>query len=60
MVKKGYASLIRIENDRPVKKETDKRFLHAVKLGLLLALREQSILTDQQLDLAMKELGGLP
>lgn len=54
---KKFASLTHIENDRPVS-SADSRFLHALKLGLLLALREQELLTDLQLRLAMDELGG--
>lgn len=54
---KTFASLTHIENDRPVS-PADSRFLHALKLGLLLALREQELLTDQQLRLALESLGG--
>lgn len=55
---KMFASLTGIENGRPVTEATDGRFLHELKLGLLLALREQGVLTDLQLRLAMEELGG--
>lgn len=55
-VRKTYASFTGIEQDHPIRETTDGRFLRELKLGLLLALREQGLLTDPQLRLAMEQL----
>jgi hypothetical protein len=56
-MKKTYSILTKIKNDRPVTPSMDSKFLHEVKLGLLLALQEQGLLTNLQLRLALEELG---
>lgn len=53
-------TMIQIDNDRPIDPALDTEFLHALKLGLLLALREQGLLTDLQLRMAQERLGGTP
>lgn len=53
-----YSTLTNIDHNRAVDMTTDNRFVHNLKIGLLLALREQELLTDQQLRLALKNLGG--
>lgn len=45
---KRFAQLQRIENDRPIKKETDYEFLYTLQNALLLALKEQGRLTQMQ------------
>lgn len=55
MMSRAIPTLTNIEHDVPVQ---DGAFIHNVKLGLLLALREQGLLTDQQLRLALDRLGG--
>lgn len=45
---KRYAQLQRIENDRPITKETDYEFLYTLQNALLLALKEQGRLTQMQ------------
>ncbi|MBQ8599291.1 MAG: hypothetical protein IJ411_04160, partial [Oscillospiraceae bacterium] len=61
---KKYSRLVRIENDREITNGSDCAFLHHLKTGLLLALKEQGILTDQQLWQAEENLrqkrGGPP
>lgn len=50
--------LIRIEHDHAITPETDREFLHALKQGLLMALRERGILNDLQLRIALERLEG--
>lgn len=45
---KRFAQLQRIENDRPITKETDYEFLYTLQNALLLALKEQGRLTQMQ------------
>lgn len=52
--------LIQIDNDHPVAPAKDPAFLRTLSVGLLLALREQGLLTDLQLRLAQERLGGSP
>lgn len=54
--RRRFSALTQIEHDRPIHPSDDSPFLHALKLGLLLALREQGLLDDLQLRLAMEEL----
>ena len=45
---KKRATLLRIENDRPITYETDREFLFTFQCGILLALKEKGMLTDEQ------------
>lgn len=56
-MRKSFAFLTHIDNNCPVRETMDSQFLRELKLGILLALREQALLTDLQLRLAMEELG---
>lgn len=47
-MERRYASLERIENDRPITMETDALFLHHLQSGLLLALKEKGRLSELQ------------
>lgn len=42
------ARLLRIEEDRPITYEIDAAFLFAFQCGILLALKEKGMLTDEQ------------
>ena len=45
---KPYASLERIDNNRPITPETDHKFLYRLQSGLLLALKENERLSEPQ------------
>ena len=45
---KPYASLERIDNNRPITPETDYEFLYRLQSGLLLALKENERLSEPQ------------
>ena len=49
--------MIDIINDRPVT-AADGEFIHALKQGLLLALREQGVLNDVQLRIALERMAS--
>lgn len=57
-MRKQTARLIQTDNDRTITPAADPEFWHHLKLGLLLALREQGILNDLQLRMARERLGG--
>lgn len=48
MGRKKYAQLERIDNDRKITYQTDSDFLFMLQNGLLLALKEEHILTQMQ------------
>ncbi len=43
-----YAIFQGIDNDHPITQENDFEFLHHLQMGLLLALREQRLLSTMQ------------
>lgn len=47
-MKKKFAELIRIDNDRVITKEEDDEFLYTLQNGLLLALKERGRLNEMQ------------
>lgn len=49
--------LERIDNDRPITPGSDPAFYRALKLGLLLALKERGILSEMQYRSACEGLG---
>ncbi|MDO5399816.1 MAG: hypothetical protein Q4F17_02390 [Eubacteriales bacterium] len=48
MARKKFASLTGIDNNRPISSETDGEFLFQLQKGLLLALRDDGLLTQMQ------------
>ncbi len=53
---KPYASLERIDNNRPITPETDYEFLYRLQSGLLLALKENERLSEPQYRHAQEQL----
>ncbi|WP_122789048.1 hypothetical protein [Intestinibacillus sp. Marseille-P6563] len=53
---KPYASLERIDNNRPITPETDHKFLYRLQSGLLLALKENERLSEPQYRYAQEQL----
>lgn len=47
-MRKRFAELQRIDNDRPITRDTDFAFLHQLQNALLLALKEQGRLNTTQ------------
>ena len=45
---RNFSQLQKIENDRPVTEKTDRAFWDLLQRSLLLALKEQGILTEMQ------------
>ncbi len=55
-MRKRYASLQRIDNDRKITKETDYEFLYHLQSALLLALRDRGHLGPVEYRLASQGL----
>lgn len=55
-MKPRFSTLYAIQDNRPISLETDPAFFHLLHTGLLLTLREQGIVNQEQLDSALERL----
>lgn len=50
------AEFVRVNNDRPITRQSDPEFYFAFQLGVLLSLKEQGTLTETQFKYAQDAL----
>lgn len=55
-MKPRCSKLYEIQNNRPISPEIDPTFFHLLHTGLLLTLREQGIVSQEQVDSALERL----
>ena len=55
---KKFLKLQQVANSRIITEETDREFLMLLRRGLLLALHENGLVSQQQLWMAEKKLGN--
>lgn len=57
-MKPRCSKLYEIERNRPISPEADPAFFHLLHTGLLLTLREQGVMSQEQVDSALERLEG--